>query len=62
MVQWLAFQAITAEASGSIPGWGTNISQAEDHLPELKKKLSIFQAKPVKRDPYLDKYGVYLCK
>ena len=62
MVQWLAFQAITAGASGSIPGRGTNIPQAEDHFPELKKKLSIYQAKPVKRDPYLDKYGVYLYK
>ena len=33
-VQWLGLHAFTAEAVGSIPGWGTNIPQAA----RLKKK------------------------
>ena len=28
-VQWLGHHASTAEARGSVPGWGTKIPQAE---------------------------------
>ena len=29
MIQWLGLSALTAEGVGSIPGWGTKSSQAE---------------------------------
>ena len=37
-VQWLRFQAFTADSLGLIPGWGTKIPQASLHSPENKKQ------------------------
>ena len=36
-VQWLGLGALTAGARGSIPGWGTKISQAAHAAPPPKK-------------------------
>ena len=38
VVQWLGLHAFTAEGAGSVPGWGTNIPQAEWHSQKKKKK------------------------
>ena len=39
-VQWLGLRTLTAEAPGSIPGWGTKIPQASrSKKNEVRKKL-----------------------
>ena len=40
-VQWLGFCASTAGGTGSIPGWGTKILQAERHGQKKKKKPNL---------------------
>ena len=36
MVQWLGLCAFTAEGAGSVPGWGTRITQAAGHNNDNK--------------------------
>ena len=38
MVQWLGLQAFTAKGPGSIPGWGTKVTQAVRHGRKKKKE------------------------
>ena len=40
MVQWLGLRASTAGGTGSIPGWGSKIPQAVQHIQ--KKLFEIF--------------------
>ena len=40
-VQWLGLRAYTAEGTGLIPGWGTEILQAMQHAQKRKKEMEI---------------------
>ena len=43
-VQWLRLHASTARGTGSIPGWGTKITQAAQHGQKQKTKLRWWSA------------------
>ena len=68
MVQWLGLQASTVGGMGSIPGWGTKISQAPQHrqnkkVEERRKSCGDAEEEEYdeKRPPSMGKRALQLC-
>ena len=54
MVQCLGLCIFIAEGTGSIPGWGTKIPQAEQHSKKKKKKKKEKKRRRKKKEPSYD--------
>ena len=56
MVQWLRLPASTAGATGSIPGWGTKISNALAKRKKIEGKKIYFKEMSKKKTTDLKKW------